>query len=78
MAEIVAITGIGSIGYRHLKVLRSAKGVVPIAVSRRPAQLRQLAAEGYCVAEDLKSAVDMGAKRCVVATETAKHLGDSL
>ncbi len=78
MAETVAVAGIGSIGLRHLKVLNSAEGVTAVAVSRRPEQVQQLAAAGYRVAEDLKSAAEMGARRCVIATETTKHLDDSL
>src|SRR5437773_1756530 len=72
-SHYVAVIGTGSAGSRHLAVLRTLDGVCAIAVSKRPERVKELRDAGYCVAEDLQQAANMGAKLCVVATDTAKH-----
>jgi predicted dehydrogenase len=61
---------------RHLEALR-ALPVKSIAIPKRRARLDELKAAGYCVAEDLRHATDMGAQLCVVASDTSKHAEDA-
>lgn len=74
----VAVVGTGSVGSRHLRVLKHLAGFRPIAVPKRPERRCQLDAEGYATASSLEEAVDQGATLCVVASDTAQHLGDCL
>jgi predicted dehydrogenase len=71
----VAVLGTGSIGYRHLNVLRSI-GVKPIAISIRNERRLELEAEGWLCATSLASAVELGAQAVVIATDTARHVDD--
>lgn len=74
----VAVLGTGSAGLHHLEALRDLPGVDPIAVPVRSSRLAKMAAEGYETAQDVAAAVAQGAKSAVVATDTARHLEDSL
>ena len=74
----VAVIGTGSIGMRHLDLLRTIQGVQPIAVPTRPSRLGELDALGYATAKDLKAAAQQGARLCIVATDTGRHDSDSL
>ncbi|MEI8293308.1 MAG: Gfo/Idh/MocA family oxidoreductase [bacterium] len=71
----VAVLGTGSIGYRHLNVLRSI-GVKPIAVPIRQERRSELEAEGWVCATSLAAAVELGAEAVVIATDTARHIAD--
>jgi predicted dehydrogenase len=70
----VAVIGTGSIGMRHLDVLRRMPGVRPVAVPARAERVTELKQAGYEVAEDLRGAASMGATRCIIATDTGRHL----
>ena len=72
----VAVLGTGSIGLRHLSVLR-ALGVKPIAVPVRQERAIALTAEGWEVAESLDEAESKGARAAVIATDTLRHVADS-
>lgn len=74
----VAVIGTGSIGARHLAVLKRLENVRSIAVPLRPARVEALRAEGYEAAGSLEEAVGRGATHCIVATDTGRHLGDGL
>lgn len=74
----IAVLGTGSIGARHLRGLSRLAGVRPIAVPLRSGRRGELRAEGYAVAADLADAVRMGAQRCVIATDTGRHVQDAL
>ena len=74
----IAIIGTGSAGSRHLSVISSLKDADPIAVPHRHHRLEQLAAEGFETAPDIRTAIDLGATAAIVASETGKHLEDSL
>ncbi len=73
----VAVLGTGSIGYRHLSVLRTL-GVKCVAVPVRPERAKALATEGWEVAGSLDEAVSMGVRAAVIATDTLRHVPDTL
>lgn len=73
----VAVLGTGSIGMRHLNVLRTVASVHPLAVPVREARARELTAQGYDAVESLDEAVARGVRCCVVATDTGRHLEDA-
>lgn len=75
---LLAVVGTGSIGTRHLKVLANAPDVSPIAVPRRAERVTELAAQGIATASTLVEAVDLGATLGLIATETDRHLDDSI
>jgi predicted dehydrogenase len=72
----VAVLGTGSIGLRHLSVLR-ALGEKPIAVPVRQGRAITLTAEGWEVAESLDEAESKGARAAVIATDTLRHVADA-
>ncbi|MDO8527417.1 MAG: Gfo/Idh/MocA family oxidoreductase [Deltaproteobacteria bacterium] len=74
----IAVYGTGSIGMRHLEVLKSMEGIEPIAISKRPGRFKNLEDMGYKTAPDLESAARLGVELCIVATDTACHLQDGL
>jgi predicted dehydrogenase len=72
----IAVLGTGSIGMRHLRVLRDVVGVpvsaIPVREMRRPV----LEKDGFQVHKTLQEAVEAGTRTIVVATDTARHLKD--
>lgn len=73
-----AVLGTGSIGSRHLRVLRSMPGVTPIAVPLRFERLAELKEARFSTAPNLEEALEAGATYLVVATDTARHVSDAL
>lgn len=74
----VAVLGTGSIGMRHLRILRALRGVEPVAVPVRASRRAALEDDGYLTAAGLAEAAGLGARACVIATDTGRHLGDGL
>ena len=74
----VAVIGTGSIGMRHLRILKSLQDVVPIAIPLRSERLVTLKEIGFKTARDLKEAADLGVTDLIVATDTARHVADTL
>ena len=74
----VAVIGAGNFGMRHLETLRRIEGVAAIAVSRRKDRLEELHRQGYATAPDIAAAARMGATSCIVATETSRHVPDTI
>jgi predicted dehydrogenase len=74
----VAVVGCGSIGSRHLEVLRGLEDLCPIAVPKRPERISELESAGYITARDLDEAVRKGAELCIIATDTGRHVDDGL
>ncbi len=74
----VAVLGTGTIGLRHIEVLRQMPGVQPLAIPVRPERLSPLRRGGYRVTADLDQAAAQGASHCVVATDTGRHTADAL
>lgn len=60
----VAVLGTGSAGSQHLAALQKIEGVTPIPISARK--------------EGLQGLEKSGADLCVIATDTGRHLSDSL
>lgn len=60
----VAVLGTGSAGSQHLAALQKIEGVAPIPISARR--------------EGLQGLEKSGADLCVIATDTGRHLSDSL
>ncbi len=75
---MIAVVGTGSIGMRHLQVLRRLPGVAAVAVPKRPGRFAALEEEGQRAVADLRAAVRMGATRCVIASETGAHVADGV
>ncbi|MBI4596921.1 MAG: Gfo/Idh/MocA family oxidoreductase [Candidatus Omnitrophica bacterium] len=73
----IAVLGTGSIGLRHLGLLRTIDGARPIAIPIRASRRSELRALGYETAEDLAAAAALGASLCLVATDTGRHETDS-
>ena len=63
---------------RHLKALSAVAGTTPIAIPKRPQRLSELTALGYVVAPSLDRAAEMGARYCVIASDTRHHADDSI
>lgn len=74
----MAVIGTGSIGTRHLSVLRRIEGVRAIAVPLRSFRVDEFRAHGYEAVASLDEAVVLGATHCIVATDTGRHLRDGL
>ena len=72
----VCVLGTGSIGGRHLRVLRDLIGAEVSAIPIRPARRLELQAGGFRVCTSLDEAVASGARAIVVATDTSRHLAD--
>lgn len=75
---LVAVSGTGSIGSRHIQVLKRIQEVLPVAVPRRPERVTELHQSGIRSAANIREAAEMGARLCIIATDTARHHEDSL
>lgn len=75
----VAVLGTGSAGMRHLAALQRIEGVLPVAIPVRSGRRPTLEKLGYVTAANLSEAAHTwGAESCIVATDTGRHLEDSL
>ena len=72
------VLGTGSIGSRHIRVLQGSSEASVCAVPVRPEKLFELKESGACAFGSLTEAVDWGARFAIIATDTARHLTDSL
>lgn len=72
----VCVLGTGSIGLRHVEVLRRA-GARVVAVPARPERVAELRAQGIEAVASLE-AIDGELSGAVVATDTARHVADAL
>jgi predicted dehydrogenase len=72
----VAVIGTGSIGLRHCQVLARMAGVTPIAVPRRLARVAELRDGGFIAVPNLDDAARLGARACIIATDTGRHVED--
>lgn len=74
----IAVIGTGSIGMKHLAALRQIAELRLVAIPTRPERISQLEAAGYTTAKNPYDAARLGARLCVVATDTSRHVQDSL
>jgi predicted dehydrogenase len=71
----IAVLGTGSIGSRHMNVLRElGVGVIPVAL--RKTRCKELQKDGWNSSESLQAAAEIGASAVIIATDTGRHLGD--
>jgi predicted dehydrogenase len=71
----IAVLGTGSIGSRHMNVLRElGVGVIPVPL--RETRRAELNKDGWNSSESLQAAKEMGASAVIIATDTGRHLGD--
>ena len=75
-SHVVLVRGTGSIGSRHLRLLRDRLGLKPIAFPTRQQSFTQLRSEGYEVATNLEEAKAFGTTAAIIATATSRHLAD--
>lgn len=73
----VAVLGTGSIGARHIEVLAAA-GYEPIAISVRAPGTIGGAPAGTLTAANLRDASAIGARHCIIATDTGRHGQDTI
>lgn len=73
----VAVFGTGSIGMRHLKLLRSIEGIVPLAVPARAGRLAELRSQGF-EAATIEEAARTRLLGAIIATDTGRHVEDAL
>lgn len=73
----LAVRGTGSIGTRHITVLRDLLQLKPVAVPVRAERLTELKGKGFQVAAALERVSGPGPHACVVATSTERHLPDA-
>ena len=72
----VAVLGTGSIGMRHLDILKQIEGAEPIAIPKRLKRAEDLKRSGFLVAPTLQAAKELGAACCIIATDTSCHVED--
>lgn len=73
----VVVRGTGSIGVRHLRVLRDRLGLRPVAMPVRQERREALEREGFETVADLADVGRRAPVFSIVATDTARHLGDA-
>jgi predicted dehydrogenase len=73
---VVAVLGTGSIGTRHLGVVKSF-GAKAVAVPLRRERRAELEGEGWDTASDLEGARAEGAGAVIIATESVRHARDA-
>jgi predicted dehydrogenase len=71
-----AVLGTGSIGVRHLRVLRDLLGAHVSAIPMRTGRRAVLRDEGFEVCDSLEAAVEAGTGAVVIATDTSRHVTD--
>lgn len=71
-----AVVGTGSIGSRHLHVLRDLIKVPTWAIPVRAQRLIELSENGFQSCETLEAAVASGVRGVIIATDTSRHLTD--
>lgn len=72
---MIGVLGTGSIGTRHLEVLK-ALGIPSVAIPIRPEKGEELRRSGQACANTLDEAKSLGVHGVVIATETGRHAID--
>lgn len=71
----IAVYGTGSIGSRHLRILREM-GIDVMAIPIRKERCDELKREGFKVATTLEDAKKLGAEGVIICTNTSRHIID--
>ena len=74
----VLVHGTGSIGSRHLSVLRERLGVAAVAFPVRAERGDELSRAGFDVAKSVEDARRFGPRCSIVATDTSRHVEDAI
>jgi len=78
MSGPVIVHGAGSIGLRHVRVLRDRLGVRALAVPARADRADVIRDQGFEVVGTLEEALDRRPTAAVIATDTHRHVQDVL
>jgi predicted dehydrogenase len=73
---IVGVLGTGSIGSRHLRLLREFRQLTPMAIPIRAERQAELRKSGYQTAASLADAAEAGCAKLIIATDTERHMDD--
>jgi predicted dehydrogenase len=73
----IAVVGTGSIGMRHLRLLREVADVVPVAVPVRAQRVTELRGQGFEAVPSVEEALAQGLAGAIVATDTGRHRADA-
>lgn len=73
----ITVVGTGSIGMRHLRLLREVPGVIPVAVPTRAQRVQELRDQGFSATASLEEALAQGPDGVIVATDTGRHAADT-
>lgn len=76
-ATQILVCGTGSIGIRHLRVLRDGLGLSPSAMPIRHARIRELQAEGIRTISGWQEAAGLAPQFAIIASDTSRHLADA-
>src|SRR5471030_3247094 len=74
--HMAAVIGTGSIGFRHMQVLKSLE-IPVIAVPAREERRLELQSQGWHCAASVQEANQAGATIAVIATDTRRHAADA-
>ena len=73
----VVVCGTGSIGFRHLRVLRDSLQVRPVALPTRSSRISELGSKGYDAVSSWENVAIDKPWFAVIATDTGRHLTDA-
>ena len=76
-ATQIVVCGTGSIGMRHLRVLRDGLGLDPWALPIRHARAQELQAEGIRTVSDWRAVPGSAHQFAIIASDTSRHLADA-
>ncbi|MFN0116734.1 MAG: Gfo/Idh/MocA family protein [Elusimicrobiota bacterium] len=72
-SEMVGVIGTGSIGTRHLEILKSFEKIRPVCFSKRASRKKELFAQGYSIVDSVLEMKKLGVKAAIIATDTKEH-----
>ena len=73
---MIAVVGTGSMGMRHLQALAAQDDCTVVAVPCRHSRLASLSEAGYTTAASVGAAALRGARFCIIASDTGRHVED--
>lgn len=75
--KAVAVLGTGSIGWRHLRILRDCLRIPAVAIPIRAERRPKLQEDGFAISSTLEEAATRGADLAIIATDTGRHWADA-